>query len=229
MLCVFVCRHDTIVRVRVEFGAWAKAARRAETTAAAAVRAAARAQRGSGKSADAAVDAGAVADTLHARTRAQGYAGKADWPAIAALKEAMASKGIPVFGSGDVFSAVAALGMLAETGADGVLLARGSMGNPFVFAEALAMWEERPYTACSDAELAAMATRHLDRSVASLGEKTACIEFRKHFCAYSKGRERGAALREKAVHCSTRAEFEEVFKALAAHDPGTSDTVARQA
>jgi nifR3 family TIM-barrel protein len=171
------------------------------------------------ETADAAVDAGAVAVTIHARTRAQGYAGKADWPAIAALKEAMASRGIPVFGSGDVFSAAAALRMLAETGADGVMIARGSMGNPFVFAEALAMWEGRPYAACSDAELAAMAARHLDRSVASLGEKTACIEFRKHFCAYSKGRERGAALREKAVHCSTRAEFEEVFRALAGHNP----------
>ena len=163
------------------------------------------------ETADAAVQAGAAAVTLHGRTRAQGYGGKADWAAIAALKAALAPSGVPVFGSGDVFGARAALRMLAETGCAGVMVARGAMGNPFIFAELVALWEGWPIPAFSDAEVAALAARHLERSVHFLGEKTACVEFRKHFCAYSKGRPRGAALREKAVHCSTVAEFSEVF------------------
>ena len=168
------------------------------------------------ETAGAAVEAGAVAVTLHARTRAQGYAGKADWASIAALVTALAPAGIPVFGSGDVFGAKAALGMLAETGCQGVMIARGSMGNPFVFAEAAALWEGREPPTFRDEEVAAIARRHLERSVAFLGEKSACIEFRKHFCAYSKGRPRGAALRDRAVHCSTVAEFDEIFREFSA-------------
>ncbi len=164
------------------------------------------------ETAQTAVEAGAVAVTLHARTRAQGYSGKADWASIAALVKALAPSGIPVFGSGDVFGAKAALAMLEQTGCQGVMIARGSMGNPFVFAEAAALWEGRGAPAFSDADVAAIARRHLERSVAFLGEKSACIEFRKHFCAYSKGRTRGAALRDRAVHCSTVAEFEAIFR-----------------
>jgi len=129
---------------------------------------------------------------------------------------ALAPAGIPVFGSGDVFGAKAALGMLAETGCQGVMIARGSMGNPFVFAEAAALWEGREPPTFRDEEVAAIARRHLERSVAFLGEKSACIEFRKHFCAYSKGRPRGAALRDRAVHCSTVAEFDEIFREFSA-------------
>lgn len=163
------------------------------------------------ETAQAAVEGGAAAVTLHGRTRAQAYAGKADWSSIAALASALAPSGIPVFGSGDVFGAKAALRMLAETGCSGVMIARGAMGNPFVFAEVSALWEGRDIPYFTDAEVAAIALKHLGRSVRFLGEKSACIEFRKHFCAYSKGRPRGAALRERAVHCSTVVEFEEIF------------------
>ncbi|MFA5851171.1 MAG: tRNA dihydrouridine synthase DusB [Spirochaetales bacterium] len=163
------------------------------------------------ETAAAAVESGAAAVTLHGRTRAQGYGGVADWASIAALASALSPAGVPVFGSGDVFGAKAALRMLAETGCAGVMIARGAMGNPFIFAEVVALWEGRPLPAFSDAEVAALAARHLERSVHFLGEKTACVEFRKHFCAYSKGRPRGAALRERAVHCSTVAEFGEVL------------------
>ncbi len=163
------------------------------------------------ETADAAVRAGAAAVTLHGRTRAQGYGGKADWASIATLVAAIRPSGVPVFGSGDVFGARAALRMLAETDCAGVMVARGAMGNPFIFAELAALWEGKPIPAFSDAEVAALAARHLERSVNFLGEKTACVEFRKQFCAYSKGRPQGAALRERAVHCSTVAEFREVF------------------
>jgi tRNA-dihydrouridine synthase B len=78
----------------------------------------------------AAVSGGAAAVTLHARTRAQGYSGKADWSALAEL---VAYLGLPVFGSGDVFSGADARRMIVETGVAGVMIARGAMGNPFVF------------------------------------------------------------------------------------------------
>jgi len=160
------------------------------------------------ETASAAVEAGASAVTLHGRTKAQAYAGKADWASIAALVSALSPAGIPVFGSGDVFSAKAAVAMLAETGCSGVMIARGAMGNPFIFAEAAALRDGREIPPYSNAEIAGYARKHLERSIRFLGEKSACIEFRKHFCAYSKGRPGGAALRGRAVHCSTMAEYE---------------------
>ena len=163
------------------------------------------------ETAKAAVEAGAGAVTLHARTRAQGYAGKADWSSIAALVEELTPTGIPVFGSGDVFGARAAAALLAETGCSGVMIARGAMGNPFIFAQARSVASGLPEPEFSDGEIAAVARKHLERSIAFVGEKSACIEFRKHFCSYSKGRPRGAALRDKAVHCSTLEEFLVVF------------------
>lgn len=175
------------------------------------------------EAADAAVGAGAAAVTLHGRTRAQGYSGKADWTAIAELSRHLA---VPVFGSGDVFSPEAALAMLAETGCSGVMFARGAMGNPFVFARTVALWQGRPLPVYTNAEIAEVARRHLERSVQFLGEKTACVEFRKQFCAYTRGRPRGAALREQAVHCSTRAEFQAVLDLFAAE---TSDSDAEAA
>jgi nifR3 family TIM-barrel protein len=167
------------------------------------------------ETAAAALEGGAAAITLHGRTRAQGYGGKADWSAIGALAGALKPDGIPVFGSGDAFSAPAALAMLNETGCAGVMIARGAMGNPFIFAEAAALYHGEPVPRFLNPEIAAAARRHLERSVSFLGEKTACVEFRKQFCAYSKGRQGGARLRERAVHCSTQAEFNAVLDEFA--------------
>lgn len=163
------------------------------------------------ETASAAAEAGAAAVTLHGRTRAQGYGGKADWSSIEALVRHLKPSRVQVFGSGDVFGAEAAVRMLAETGCAGVMIARGAMGNPFIFAQAKALAAGMPQPRFSDGETAAAARRHLERSIGFLGEKSACIEFRKHFCSYSKGRPRGAALRDRAVHCSTKGEFLEVL------------------
>ncbi len=149
--------------------------------------------------------AGAAAVTLHARTKAQGYSGKADWSAIAALSREL---DVPVFGSGDVFGAEAAARMLKETGCAGVMIARGAMGNPFVFREAkiiLAGGRPEPPTMAERVEAARL---HLRLSVKALGERTACAEFRKQLCSYSKGTVGGAELRSEVVRASTEAEFE---------------------
>lgn len=161
------------------------------------------------ETAEAAIGAGACAVTLHGRTRAQGYAGKADWDAI---RDLTARAPVPVFGSGDVFSAGAAADMRARTGCAGVMIARGAIGNPFIFAELRGQSGSQNHAA--PRLIAETALRHLSLAVRHLGEKTACMEFRKHFCAYTKGLAGGAPLRAQAVHCSSFEEFARVLDEL---------------
>ena len=93
-------------------------------------------------------DAGASAVTVHGRTREQMYSGKADWDIIASVKQAVK---IPVVGNGDVFSGAAALALLKHTGCDGIMVARGAQGNPFLFEEIKAALHGVPYERPSDA------------------------------------------------------------------------------
>lgn len=157
-----------------------------------------------------AVEGGAAALTLHARTRAQGYSGRADWAKIAELARTLP---VPVFGSGDAFTGPDARRMLEETGCAGVMIARGAMGRPFVFAEARAALRGEPIPVFAVPERAAAARRHLELSVRFLGERTACVEFRKQFCAYTKGSRAGAALRAEAVRAASVARFLELLAA----------------
>jgi nifR3 family TIM-barrel protein len=161
------------------------------------------------EAAQAAVEGGAAAVTLHARTRAQGYSGAADWTKIADLAERLS---VPVFGSGDVFAPLDAARMVAKTGCAGVMIARGAMGDPFIFRRAreamLGLHDAEPALT----ERVAAAKRHLELSVRALGERTACVEFRKQFCSYTKGAVGGAELRKEAVKACTQREFEALFQ-----------------
>ncbi|MDQ7795160.1 MAG: tRNA dihydrouridine synthase DusB [Spirochaetia bacterium] len=160
-----------------------------------------------------AIEAGACAITLHGRTRAQGYSGKAEWDAIKALA---AQTSVPIFGSGDVFSADDAIAMQEYTGCDGVMIARGAIGNPFIFQELCQRAAgQRIDEALSPKVVSQTALHHLELAVKYLGEQTACIEFRKHFCAYTKGFVGGAALRAQAVRCSTFVEFQRLLELFA--------------
>ena len=85
---------------------------------------------------------GAAMLTVHGRTREQMYSGKADWDIIAAVKAAVS---IPVIGNGDVFSGQDALALRAHTGCDGIMVARGAEGNPFIFREIQAALAGKPY------------------------------------------------------------------------------------
>ena len=169
--------------------------------------------------AEAAIKAGASAMTLHGRTRAQGYEGKADWHALAELvafvrkETADAPQKIPVFGSGDAFTPEDAKRMLEETGCDAVMFARGAMGNPFLFTQThdfLTAGEIRDIDAGTRIDAG---FRELDLLVADRGEKSACLEMRKRFCAYSKGLNGGSALRKQLVQAESVAQFREIFKA----------------
>jgi nifR3 family TIM-barrel protein len=162
----------------------------------------------------AAIEAGASAITVHPRTRAQGYEGKADWDILAQAVDIAAScvqGGVPVFGSGDIFCPEDALRMLGETGVDGVMFARGAMGNPFVFEETRALLTTGAYEPVPAERRIKAGLRELELLIADTGEYTACREMRKRFCAYTKGMQGGAELRKKIVAAETQYGYETIF------------------
>lgn len=163
--------------------------------------------------ADAALSAGADAITLHARTRAQGYAGHSDWGILRQLSEYVGGR-IPVFGSGDAHSPETARQMLAETGVDGVMFARGAMGDPFLFRRTVQFLTEGAYQAETVQERLEAGFRELRIHVQERGEQAACMNMRKKFCAYSSGIKGGARLREKIVAAQSVRDYEIIFSSF---------------
>ncbi|MDR3148136.1 MAG: tRNA dihydrouridine synthase DusB [Treponema sp.] len=158
-----------------------------------------------------AVEAGAAMLSLHPRTRVQGYGGTSDWTHIAELASRLS---VPVAGSGDLYRAEDAQRMFRETGCAALMFARGALGNPGIFAETRALLLGTDYRPPSPAERMAAALRHLERLAADLGEGRACVEMRKHFCAYTKactGLRGGAALRNRLVHGETIADYRRIL------------------
>ena len=155
-----------------------------------------------------AAEAGAAMVSIHPRTRSQGYSGKSDWSHIADLASFLQ---IPVAGSGDLNGPEDARRMLAETGCKAVMFARGAMGNPFVFAAAKSYLIKGTWDPPSAAERLKTALKHLEMLALDLGEKRACLEMRKQFCAYTKGVNGGAALREHLVRAGTIAEYRKML------------------
>jgi nifR3 family TIM-barrel protein len=165
--------------------------------------------------ADEAVAAGALMVTLHARTRSQGFGGRACQDHIRLLKE---SCPVPVVGSGDLFSAADCRRMLEKTGCDAVMIARGCLGNPFIFGQAkalLAAEDYRPGIArppIDARERLSAAIEQLRLLAASVGEAKACRDMRKHFAAYTKGLESAATIRQCALGAVTIADYEEIVE-----------------
>lgn len=162
------------------------------------------------EAAQAALEAGAAAITIHPRTRAQGYEGKADWSIMKELVQ-FVNKKVPVFGSGDVFTPEDAERMLRETGVDAVMFARGAMGNPFLFTRAHEYLTKGAVTDIPVSTRLKAGFRELDLLIHDRGEKNACLEMRKRFCAYSKGINGGAELRRMIVSAATTEDYKAVF------------------
>ncbi len=149
-------------------------------------------------------ESGAAMVTVHGRTREQMYSGKADWDVIAEVKQAVS---IPVIGNGDVFSGADALALRAHTGCDGVMVARGAEGNPFLFAEIKAALAGKAYAPPTGPERIEAALSHARRLVECRGER-AVIEMRKHVAWYLSGMRGASALRARVNAVGSLAELE---------------------
>ena len=130
--------------------------------------------------------AGASRIAVHGRTREQFYSGKADWDVIRQVKDAVK---VPVAGNGDVWSYSDGLRMMEETGCDIVLVGRGALGNPWIFAGT----DEKP----SNREIGEVMLRHLNDEAEFKGDRIAVLEMRKHVGWYLKGRDGAAQIRQK--------------------------------
>ena len=156
-------------------------------------------------------EAGASLICVHGRTREQLYAPRADREQIARVKEAVS---IPVLGNGDIFSAADALTMMNETHCDGVMIARGAQGNPWIFAEIAAALEGRPWLPPTLSERIAVALEHAALLVREKGEKIGIAEARKHLAWYTRGLRGSASVRARLMRVESFAEIPPLLEQL---------------
>ncbi len=136
---------------------------------------------------------GASAVAVHARTREQYYSGRADWSAIAEVRKNLS---IPVIGNGDIFSAEDGLRMMDETGCDMIMVARGALGNPWIFRELNAVWKGmKPEARPGLKEISDAMLRQLNMMAEEKGDYRAVREMRKHVGWYIKGVHGAASIR----------------------------------
>ncbi|MBN2501852.1 MAG: tRNA-dihydrouridine synthase [Anaerolineales bacterium] len=138
---------------------------------------------------------------IHGRTKKQGYGGKANWDAIAEVKQAVS---IPVIGNGDVRTVADIERMKAYTNCNGVMIARAAIGNPWIFAR-------RDREAVSDAQVRATMLEHLDRMLAFYGAERGLILFRKHATRYISPYRLTKAQRQQLLTCETKPDFMVLF------------------
>lgn len=149
--------------------------------------------------------AGASAITVHPRTRAQGYTGKADWNIIKKVKENVT---IPVIGNGDIKSCYDAKRMLEETKCDAVMIGRGVLGNPWLIKECIEYLNTgKEPIKVSLKEKMEMVKRHYKLLEETKGEKLALLEMRTHAAWYLKGLENSTKLKEAIFKTKTKEEF----------------------
>ncbi|MEJ2104101.1 MAG: tRNA dihydrouridine synthase DusB [Ignavibacteriaceae bacterium] len=142
-------------------------------------------------------DAGAVALTVHCRTRKAGHTGEADWSWIPRIKEVVS---LPVILNGNVLSAYDVKKAFDETGADGIMIARGAIGNPWIFKEAKELLSTGNILTVINEELRIKTClRHLELGIKIKGERRAVIEHRKFYSGYLKGLYNASKIRNELM------------------------------
>ncbi len=171
---------------------------------------------------------GAKAVALHARTASQRYSGTADWDEITRLKEHVTD--VPVLGNGDIFEPIDAVAMMERTGCDGVVIGRGCLGRPWLFAELSALLNGRPAPqAPTLGQVSDIIIRHCELLIAHYdhleggGEFKGCREIRKHVAWYLRGFPAGSEIRSRMSLVTTLDELRELVGALPADAPFPTD------
>jgi len=153
---------------------------------------------------------GVAAVAVHGRTRAQFYAGQADWDIIRQVKEAVK---IPVIGNGDIFTPQDAGRMLQETGCDGLMIARGARGNPWIFRRISHYLDTGELLPEPDGEeISRMILRHARMQVERKGEALGMKEMRKHIAWYTAGLPHSASVRRESNQVETLAQLEKLLE-----------------
>jgi nifR3 family TIM-barrel protein len=156
---------------------------------------------------------GAAAVALHARTAEQRYAGDADWAAIAELKAAVTT--IPVLGNGDIWEAGDAVRMMDETGCDGVVIGRGCLGRPWLFADLGEVFAGRPAAPPPPfGVVAGVMRRHAELLAEDEGETAGLCAFRRHAAWYTQGYAIGADARRSLGTVSSVAELAAILESI---------------
>ena len=138
---------------------------------------------------------GCDAITLHPRSRSQMFSGQADWSQLARLKEHVA---IPVLGSGDLFSATDCLNMFRDTGCDGVMIARGTLGAPWIFRQVAELAATGTLFPVTNLQRVEAIRQHLELFCREVGEAIAVREMKKHIGWYARGFAGAADIRRAA-------------------------------
>jgi nifR3 family TIM-barrel protein len=162
-------------------------------------------------------ESGCAAIALHGRTAVQHYSGTADWDSIAELKAAVS---IPVLGNGDLWSAEDAVRMVDHTGVDAVVIGRGCLGRPWLFADLAAAFAGEPAPAPPTlGEVATVLRRHAVLLAELMGELRGLTDLRKHMAWYLKGFEVGSAIRAPLGQVSSLAALDDLLARLDAEQP----------
>lgn len=151
---------------------------------------------------------GISAISIHARTRDMFYSGQADWDYIKKMKEEVS---IPLIGNGDIFNPQDALEMLEYTKCDGILIGRGSMGNPWIFRRVLNLLEGKSDRAPGKEEIIHIIIRHLEMACEYKGEQVGVTEMRKHIAKYLKGMENSSEVKNLINKVNHKEEVKEIL------------------
>ncbi len=154
---------------------------------------------------------GADVICIHARTRSQMYAPGINVDIIRQVKEAVS---IPVLGNGDIFTAEDAINMINATGCDGVAVARGALGNPWLFREISCALDGTLYTPPTDKERLELALFHAKDMIERKGERVGLAEARPHMARYTKGLHGSASARDRIMKAESLQQIEQVFAEL---------------